>query len=320
MVRRASPALRTLLLLVLPALFTGCAFFTSSPFPGYLAQAEVSYDLRARIDQFLGGQDYPWHAEVFVLRSSAGSDYGAVQIGIETLPNKLLVLVDRDGHIQQLSNPGLGRLHLRDANNDFVVGQLRFPPDALAAAVPIGGIPGDNLGFSSAFLNYLLWTDGSITLSFSEIPPGWGGGTNYTAQIDTGGGFELRQVFYDPGVSGREVVLVLFNFQASRPLVLFTPAADYSGGIATPPTLRDQYPHLELEDVDANSVLYTRKGIVIADGGGHATLLDIDGQETSKKLYLGHKKEVRIAFNVEGDTFFAFNSDDRILYRGKTGW
>ena len=319
--RRARPGALCLLalLLLLPALLTGCGFFTASLFPGYLAQAEASFDLGPRVDDFLSGQDYPWHSEVFVLRSAAGVDYGAVLIGIENLPNKMLMLVDRQGRVQQLSSQGLGRLHLRDANNNFVVGQFSFAPDFLAFALLTGGISGDNLGFSDGISNYLLWTDGSVNLSYMESPPGWGGGSNYSVQIDTGGGFELRGVFYDPGAAaGKEVVLVFFNYQANRVVVLLTPAAGYAGTFLTP--LLSNYPHLELENVDANNVLYTRKGIVVADSDGRSILKDFNGKDTGKGLDLGHNREVRIAFDLEGDNFFAFNADDRILYRGKTGW
>ena len=321
--RRARPGALCLLalLLLLPALLTGCGFFTASLFPGYLAQAEASFDLGPRVDDFLSGQDYPWHSEVFVLRSAAGVDYGAVLIGIENLPNKMLMLVDRQRRVQQLSSQGLGRLHLRDANNNFVVGQFSFAPDFLAFALLTGGISGDNLGFSDGISNYLLWTDGSVNLSYMESPPGWGGGSNYSVQIDTGGGFELRGVFYDPGAAaGKEVVLVFFNYQINRVYVLLTPASAYPGGIGTPPTLREQYTHLELEDVDASNVLYTRKGIVVADWDGRAVLKDFSGADTGKGLDLGQRQEVRVAFDLEGNNFFAFNAEDRVLYRGKTGW
>jgi len=319
--RRARPgALRRLaLLLVLPALLTGCGFFTASLFPGYLAQAEASFDLGPRVDDFLSGQDYPWHSEVFVLRSAAGSDYGAVRISIDNLPDRLLLLVDRDRRVQQLSSQSLGRLHLRDANNDFVVGQFRFAPDALASAFFAGGIIGDYLGFSDGISNYLLWTDGSMNLWFTEYALDWTAVNTRSAQIDTGGGFELRGVFYDPGAAvGKEVVLVFFNYQINRVYVLLTPAAGYAGTFLTP--LLSNYPHLELEDMDASNVLYTRKGIVVADWDGRSILKDFNGEDTGKGLDLGHNKEVRIAFDLEGDNFFAFNAEDRVLYRGKTGW
>jgi hypothetical protein len=320
-VRRALPGALPLLalLLVLPALLTGCGFFTASLFPGYLAQAEASFDLGPRVDDFLSGQDFPWHSELFVLRSAAGVDYGAVLIGIENLPNKMLMLVDRDRRVQQLSSQGLGRLHLRDANNNFVVGQFRFAPDSLAFALLTGGISGDNLGFSDGTNNYLLWTDGAASnMLYYASGAGWPVGASIPVQLDYSTGYELRGLYYDPSAAGKEVVLVFFNYQINRVYVLLTPAAGYAGTFLIP--LLSNYPHLELENVDANNVLYTRKGIVVADWDGRAVLKDFNGKDTGKGLDLGHNREVRIAFDLEGDNFFAFNAEDRILYRGKTGW
>jgi len=321
-VRRALPGALPLLalLLVLPALLTGCGFFTASLFPGYLAQAEASFDLGPRVDDFLSGQDFPWHSELFVLRSAAGVDYGAVLIGIENLPNKMLMLVDRDRRVQQLSSQGLGRLHLRDANDDFAVGQFRYAPDDLAsAALAGGGIIGDYLGFSDGTNNYLLWTDGAASnMLYYASGAGWPVGASIPVQLDYSTGYELRGLYYDPSAAGKEVVLVFFNYQINRVYVLLTPAAGYAGTFLIP--LLSNYPHLELENVDANNVLYTRKGIVVADWDGRAVLKDFNGKDTGKGLDLGHNREVRIAFDLEGDNFFAFNAEDRILYRGKTGW
>ena len=67
MVRRAA------LLLLLVLSLAGCGFFTASLFPGYLAQAEKSYELGSGIDNFLAGvgsADYRWHPQVFVLTRS----------------------------------------------------------------------------------------------------------------------------------------------------------------------------------------------------------------------------------------------------------
>jgi hypothetical protein len=336
MVRRAVPPVVCLTLLLVLAL-AGCGFFTASLFPGYLAQVEKSYDLGSRIDSFLasvGSAEYRWYPQVFVLTSDAGVDYGGVLIEIDSRPEKMLLLADPDGNVQQLAEKELityylGQLHLKaaDAVNQFVVGQYQFAPDDLATtASPISGINGYYRGFSDATstYNYLVWSNDPLTLAYQRYGPSWsaGGTTNY-ATIDTYGGFEMRGVFYDAGATtGREVVLVLFDYSSNRVLTVFTPLADYSGGSlpTSPETILSTYPYLSFDDVDAGNVIYTRKGIVLADYDGKAALMDFSGTETGKKLDLGQHGEVRLALDIAGEHFYVFNPEDQMLYMGKTGW
>ena len=67
-------------------------------------------------------------------------------------------------------------------------------------------------------------------------------------------------------------------------------------------------------------MLYTRKGIVVADWNGRAVLMDFNGEDTGKGLDMGQRGEARLAFDLEGDNFYAFSSEDGMLYWGKTGW
>jgi len=325
MVRRAA-----LLLLVLS--LAGCGFFTASLFPGYLAQAEKSYDLGSRIDGFLrtlGSADYRWYSQVFVLTTDAGIDYGAVLIEIDSLPNKRLIMVDPQGSAYDWSTPipnpspppsigELSRLRLTDNSGRFVVGNLSFDPGALPAFSMMEISNYYALGFSDGTNNYLLWNSDSLTLTYQSFSSGWTSGATYSVPIDVSGGFELRGVYYDPSATtGREVVLVLSDYSYNRVLVVFTPTTDYSGGsLATVLS----YPYLQFTDVDAGNVIYTRKGIVLADYDGNAALMDFSGNETGKKLDLGQRGEVRLALDIEGDHFYVFNPEDQMLYRGNTGW
>jgi hypothetical protein len=117
------------------------------------------------------------------------------------------------------------------------------------------------------------------------------------------------------------VILVFQSYNSNQVFVFFTPASAYASGFpTTPPTLREQFPPLMLQDVDGNRVMYTRKGIVVADWDGRSTLYDFNLADTGKKLDLGQGGEVQVAFNLDGDAFYAFDSERRVLYRGKTGW
>jgi hypothetical protein len=72
--------------------------------------------------------------------------------------------------------------------------------------------------------------------------------------------------------------------------------------------------------VEASNVIYTRKGIVLADFDGNAVLKDFNGNDTGKSLDLGRSGEARVAFDVEGDTFYVFSPEKQMLYQGSTGW
>jgi hypothetical protein len=315
---------RALLLLALPALLlAGCSFFTASLFPGYLAQADKSFDLGSRIDGFLiglGSADYRWYSQAFVLTTSTGADYGGVLIEIDSLPAKLLMMADAAGNLQQLPDPagGFGRLRLRDAASEFVVGQWHFPPGSLPSAVYSGGVSSNSLGFSAGTLNYLVFTSGSLSITIQEFSSAWAAGAGNAVTVDMYGNYDLRGVYYDPlGIAGREVTLVFFDSMYNRVRVFFTPLSGY---VSPPLSALTAYPYLDFKDMEADNVIYTRKGIVLADFDGNAVLKDFNGNDTGKSLSLGRSGEARVAFDVEGDTFYVFSPEDQMLYRGNTGW
>ena len=318
MVRRAS-----LLLLALPALLlAGCSFFTASLFPGYLAQTEKSFDLNSKIEGFLtplGGSEIRWYSQAFILTTGADADYSGVLVEIDSLPNKLLLLADSAGNLQMLDDPDFGNLHLLDANGNFVVGQNQFPPASLASAAPVAGIIKEYIGFSAAGINYLLHSDGmySNQLQWQSFGGGWASAGSGGPNIDDYQyGFEIRAVWYDStAAADKAVAMVFFNNQLNRVYVFRTPVPEL---MVAP--LTASYPPLTFEDVDGGRVIYTRKGIVLADWDGSAVLMDFNGKETGKKLDLGRGGEVRIAFDIAGDHFCLFDPDNQMLYQGNTGW
>ena len=316
---------RAFLLLALPALLlAGCDFFTASLFPGYLAQTDKSFDLGSKIDGFLiglGSADYRWYSQAFVLTTGTGADYGGVLIEIDSLPAKLLLMADAAGNLQQLPDPagGFGRLRLRDAVNEFVVGQWHFAPGSLPSAIYSGGVSPDSFGFSNGSLNYLVYTSGALSINYQEFDSTWTStGAADVATVDMYGNYDLRGVYYDPlGIAGREVTLVFFDSMYNRARVFFTPVSGY---ISPPLSTLTAYPFLDFNDVEASNVIYTRKGIVLADFDGNAVLKDFNGNDTGKSLDLGRSGEARVAFDVEGDTFYVFSPEKQMLYQGSTGW
>jgi hypothetical protein len=319
MVKRAS-----LLLALAPfLLLAGCGFFTASLFPGYLAQTDKSFDLGSKIDGFLaslGSTDYRWYSQVFVLTTGTGADYGGVLIEIDSLPAKLLLMADAAGNLQQLPDPAgsFGRLRLRDAAGEFVVGQWHFAPGMLPSALYSGGVSPDVLGFSAGTLNYLVFSSDGLNITYQEYTLAWASGPANPVVVDTSGNYNLQRAYYDPlGIAGREVALVFFDSMYNRVRVFFTPLTGYVGATLASLTA---YPFLDFNDVDASNVIYTRKGIVLADFDGNAVLKDFNGNDTGKSLDLGQSGEARVAFDVEGDTFYVFSPEKQMLYQGNTGW
>jgi hypothetical protein len=319
MVRRALSV--AILALLLALLLPGCGFFTFSLFPGYLAQAEKSADLGAEVDAFLSGKDYRWHSQAFALRPASGSDYGAVFIQIDNIPNALLLLlVDPSGGVHPISDGALGSLHLTDIDGNFVVGSLSFPPAGPYTTTNLS-LDSFHLGFCDGSRNYLLWTDGSNLLHWASYNSGWAstGSSGSPALHNSQTGYELRNVYFDRDRTGQEVTLVISNYQINKVYVLFTPLDGYTvPNLVTP--LLSNYPFLVFDNLDANRVIYTRKGIVVDGHDGRMMLLSFAGVDTGKGLDVGQSGEACLAFDLEGDNFWVFNNEDRMLYWGKTGW
>jgi hypothetical protein len=133
--------------------------------------------------------------------------------------------------------------------------------------------------------------------------------------------YELTRIFKDPAAVGAEVILVLraSGGNSESAVVVRTPQSIYSAGGLT--NLVDTYPHtiLSEDELDPRRTYYTRKGIAAASHDGLVNLYDFNGNKISS-LNLGHRKELRLAFNLEGTRFYCFNLDDRLLFKGKTGW
>lgn len=320
MVKKRLPA--ALLALLLPALglLGSCGFFTSSLFPGYLPQAEIGVDLSGQADALLAGRSNPLRGNVFLLEG-----FGCLLLTVDYAGDRELIALTPAGSLLEfpgsaIPDPGLGELHLLDAAGNFVVGAAYFNPGSFAYA-GVTAINGEDTwkpGFSDGSSNFVFERGWGPTLTYYIYGSGWSGRTSRTASWDTGGyNYEVANVFHDPLAAGREVILVLRG-DGDQAYVLRVPQADVSAGLS-PPVI-DFYGATALQDVDGSRVFYTRKGLVAADWDGRAVLYDYSGNETGKTLALGHSGQVQLAFSLAGDTFLAYEEDDRRLYRGRTGW
>jgi hypothetical protein len=293
---------KTALLLAILLALCSCSFFTASLFPGYLAQAELGFDLSRQVDALLAGRSNPLRAELFVLRNnSTGEEFACLLLVVDYTPDRALFVVTPEGHLLQRNEPGLNGLHLTAADGRFVIGQVAYDPVTFTFAADLSVTPyqiwpedtwkpavSDG---SSNFLFDVIW---STTLNYYEYKNDWSGrgSTPYALSLSSSySNYELTRVFKDPDA-------------------LCVPVVDCY-----------LYPHTTIsgEELDTRQVFYTRKGIAAVSYKGLLTLYDFNGNELSS-MSLGQRKDLRFAFNLDGTHFYCFNLDDRRLYKGETGW
>ena len=320
MVRKAALLLAALLAL------GSCGFFTASLFPGYLAQAELGFDLSEQVDALLAGRSNPLRAELFVLRNSAGEEFACVLVVVDYTPDKVLFVLTPDGGLLERGEPEISWLHLTAANGSFVIGQVAYDPVtfvALPGLVPMLLEDTSKPAVSDGSNNFTFDTNWSVGLNYYQYNSSWATRTLITPAPTLGSSsYELTRVFKDPDASGEEIILALRTSggYGESAVVVRTPQSLYAGGALCVPII-DCYPHTTISGnkLDTREVFYTRKGIAAVSNDGLATLYDFSGNKLSS-MSLGQRKELRLGFTLDGTHFFCFNLDDRRLYKGETGW
>jgi hypothetical protein len=313
---------------LLPAallLLGSCGFFTASLFPGYLAQAELGFDLSDQIDVLLAGRSNPLRAELAVLRNSAGANFACVLVVVDYTPDRALFVLTPDGRLLQRGEAELNWLHLTAADGSFVIGQAAYDPATFLSLTSVPMLLDDTWkpAVSDGTSNFVFDTSWSTVLNYYQYDSSW---ITRTFLLTTLGStsYELSGVFKDPDAAGAEVILVLRTSggYGESAVVVRTPQAGYSGPTPTLCTpVVDCYPRtiISAEELDTRRTYYTRKGIAAVSYDGLVTLYDFSGNKISS-LSLGQRKELRLGFDLEGTHFYCFNLDDRRLYKGKTGW
>lgn len=301
------------------SLLSSCGLFTASLFPSYLSQVEASAELSEPIDALLNGRTNRLWTDLFVLRDTAGKEFPALLLFIEYSPDRSLYIMDSQFQPKILTYNGLDSLHVTDASGDFVVGQIIINSSTLSFKRADSNILGSTHGFSDGANNYLLWIDGALPdqLQCKVFLPGWTTSGSFSALWGSSS-VELKKVYYDPARTGQEVILVLWDWGANQAVLAFTPAADYA--LFALPTILISFPSVRIGNVKPEPLHYTRKGIMAHDYEGNTVLYDFDGVTVKGKLRSDYRKETQEGYDLEGDYFFLYNVEDRILYKGKTGW
>ena len=235
----------------------------------------------------------------------------------------MLMLVDPAGAVQQLSDPDL-QPPAPDRRQRQLRGRQGFDRpvhlSVVASTIDDNDFPGVSVRLAGTT------SSGHRKHHYYQVKyayaTGWPVGTGNPPLTGRRMASSCGDSFTIPWLAGREVILVFFNFNYNRVYVIFTPSTGWAGGgsLATPLATSAASPRRTFSDVEASNVIYTRKGIVLADFDGNAVLKDFNGNDTGKSLDLGQSGEARVAFDVEGDTFYVFSPEKQMLYQGNTGW
>jgi hypothetical protein len=325
---------RTLRLLTVAAALLAlgtCALFTDSLFPWYLSGVTDTLDLSPWIDDTLVPQDMSandWWLEVSVLRDDSGTD--RVFIAVQGYTTSRLIVLNSDLSLGAGANPidglGLGRRAMVDANDDFVIGNRVIDNPSL---VPGATTPGwaDDLGLSIGVGDNVLFAvdygASPIRLLCNRYNSGWGATGNAGATISgsTEDHWELGAVAYDDQrAASQRVVLLLRKWTNDNDegRVVYLPETDLLVGPLTEPLT--SYPGFTVSPKDGvNRVSYTRKGVVVREHGGNATLFRFS-ESDSRPLQFSTRHDVLDAYDLDGEYFYVVDKDLRMLYKGRTGW
>ena len=337
------------ILLILPCVLglTTCdlfvALFSLSPFPGYLAQAVASVDVREDIERFLGDDYNRWESDVYVLRNSIREqvflvvrrDPGPQKIYVFSTALKLEKTHKVDTHRR------IGLVEALDEN--FVVGGGRFD----GADLSIMNLPEDpyppitedtwhKFAFADDVYNYIAWSEFD-QLGCTEYLDSWMFTDSNNTIIEPGQerrlvGLGYEKVFPDP-VLGTLYTVYLFVFgwdyfdnnSDDFLYIIRTDANTYPGPIVPGDLVSDISPAAHasqrVENVSDNRpVYYTRKGVVAETRNrGTFRLLDLEG-EVIKSFFITSDERTPFDFDIDGKYYYIFDRQNFRLYKAATGF
>jgi len=297
------------------------ALFSLSPFPGYLAQAVASVDMREEIERFLGDDYNHWWSDVFVLTNSVGTQ--GVFLVIRRDPggqwvyafNSSLSLIDK-GYIDQNTD-----LHLVDANDEFLVGNILFDGTVHVDPAQPGFIPGywRNSGIAAG-LNYIFWINGP-DLMYDTYSTAWVSGTQNQFAVSVGSPYDMQ--LRGARVDGGNVYLMVHGYDPNQDTevlrIVETPIGDYPN-FFTGPLFTDYSPSKPVKRIRGESrIYYTRKGVVAQSYDSSHYLLTAGGDRI-KQFYITHEREPALDFDIAGEYYYIFDEQNFRLYQAATGF
>lgn len=301
-----------------------CNFFLASIFPDYMSQIVASVDLSSCIDSFIRDRKNEWHCNLYVLKNSLDEEYIFLLVGINQSPERKVIVLDSSLTVVQMyRSDQLGDLHMVDANNNFLIGDILF--DNTGSVLPDSpGIDPYKRGFSDGLYNYLIWIDGWTPdqLQYEVYDSSWTSTSwIWTVNFNAGtgaGNCHLEKLVYDETRTGEEVALFFHEYETDSNEIVFLPAAEFPAGSITGPIF-DSYPKIKIEHVNSDRIHYTRKGIFVRDYDDRTEIIGFDGT-VKDSFYMNYRQDTAESYDIEGDYLYFFGKDDRRIYKLHSGW
>jgi len=336
----------TLLILTCVFCLTTCdlfvAIFSMSPFPGYLAQAVASVDMRDDIEKFLGDDYSDWESDVYVLRNSTREQ---VFLVVRRNPGPQMVYVfDTKLNLEVSCEVDTQRrIGLVEAlNENFVVGGVQFNYSDLSPMnppedpyPPISEDTWQKYTFAHGGSNYIVWNDGN-QLGCTSYNSSWGTTSNGSALISMDDEVRLAGLGYEPtlvdpilGAGNTPVYLLVYcrEWESDRGFlyIVRTVASEYpnpavSVNLVTDGLLNGRTSSRVRDVEDRRPALYTRKGVVVeARNRGTFRLVSLEG-DVIKSFYITSDERTPFDFDIDGKYYYVFNQTTLRLYKAETGF
>jgi hypothetical protein len=321
----------------LAATLSGCklvtALFSWSMFPSFLSGVEATRDLSRELDDLLPEGSTDWGVDITALRSRTWlRDY--VFLAVSTPGgSRLLVLDSNLDVINTVNGEPTGGRSLIDADGNFALGRvlLEDTVDGPIEAPLRTDLPGEWYPFFFADpsnWNFGLRQIAPNQLEYAQYTPGWAGGPAGTPTIDAAGTFwNLVGADLLPSRAGEELMIAVWSWDRQEVAVVFADRTLLAGAfpgplidtsVDPPVSLLASGFFVKLRDEEPKRVHYTAKGVLVRTHDREATLYDFDGTRRLR-INLG-ENEIADCYTEDGERFYYFDRDRRILYKGRTGW
>lgn len=290
------------ILLALSLVLAGCALFFGSPFPAYLPFVENMVDLSDKV-----GDVDP-------------NDHGVYKLHLLnnflflTIEDQRLIILDCNLNVLKEYSGNYGRLGVYSPNAapvGYFIGDERYdddPPDFTYN--PPSGYIAHGVGYFDTTVGgngIVVFDSDSSAGTLGRSGDAGAGNTNITP------GMNLEAIAYDDiSVMG---YLFFWNHDNEEAQVISATGGALAGA---PPIPLNPPINLDVPDHDPK-FHYTRDGYVVVTRS-KSQLFDLVSGEEEKAIYGGNVEQFASAYDIDGNTFYYFNGDNKTLYRCNTWW
>lgn len=287
---------KILILLALSLVLAGCALFFGSPFPAYLPFVENMVDLSDKV----GSVDSDSHE---AYRLHLLNNYLFL-----TIEDQRLIILDSNLKVLKEYNGNYGRLGVYSPTAPgYFIGNEEY--DTVFSYVGASVYDANGVGYFDPVFNGILVFDcDSSTGLLSET-----GGSGGTASIAPG--MNLEAIAYDDLAAMGYLFFRNWDGDSDEAQIISALGTDLAGGgvIAL-------LPPINLQGIDHDPEFhYTRDGYVVTTQS-RSQLFDLFSGEEEKAIYGGRVEQFASAYDIDGNTFYYFNGDNKTLYRCNTWW